>query len=162
MSLADLAALLAEQLAWASAMLDNQLMVAAMLLVVTTSVIGLCVPGLLMPISFSAGLLLESWLAVPVVAAGAVLGSQGLFLAMRRGMGRSLSRRLAGRMERFAPHLDRYGILYIAGLRVVGTPHALVTLASSASPLRHDRFALASLLGFLPAIALSVGAGTAF
>ncbi len=162
MSFADLAALLAEQLAWASAMLDNELMVAAMLLVVTTSVIGLCVPGLLMPISFSAGLLLESWLAVPVVMAGAVLGSQGLFLAMRRGMGRSLAKRLASRIERFTPHLERYGILYVAGLRVVGTPHALVTLASAAGPLRHGHFALASLLGFLPAIVISAGAGTAF
>jgi len=162
MILADLATLLAEQLAFASAALDNQFMVAAMVLLITTSVIGLCVPGLLMPISFSAGLLMESWLAVPVVAAGAVLGSQGLFFAARRGMGEKLKQRLAGRMARYTPHLERYGIFYVAGLRVVGTPHALVTFASAASPLRHDRFALASLLGFFPAIAIAAGAGTAF
>lgn len=162
MNLADLATALAEQLAFASAVLDNDMMVAAMLLLVTTGVIGLCVPGLLIPISFSAGLLMESWLAVPVVAAGAVLGSQGLFLAARHGMGGALERRLGGRMERFGPHLERYGMAYVAVLRVLGTPHALVTLASAASPLRQGRFALATLIGFLPSIALGAGAGTAF
>ncbi len=162
MGLAEIASMIADQLAVVAAMLDSELLVAAMLLVVTTGVIGMCLPGLLMPISFSAGLLMESWLAVPVVAAGAVLGSQGLFLAARRGMGKRLQQRLAGRLATYAPHLDRYGVAYVAGLRVIGTPHALVTLASAASPLRHGRFALASLLGFLPAIAISAGVGTAF
>jgi uncharacterized membrane protein YdjX (TVP38/TMEM64 family) len=162
MSLADLASFHTEQLAGVAGVLDSELLVAAMLLVVTTGVIGLCVPGLLMPLSFSAGLLMESWLAVPVVAAGAVLGSQGLFLAARRGMGKRLQQKLASRLANYSPHMNRYGIAYVAGLRVVGTPHALVTLASAASPLRHGRFALASLLGFLPSIIISAGAGSAF
>ena len=162
MALADLAPALAEQLAFASAALDSEVLMAAMLLIITTGAVGLCVPGLLMPIAFSAGMLMEGWLAVPVVTAGAVLGSHGLFLAARSGMGGALEQRLGGRMERFLPHLERHGLVYVAVLRVLGTPHALVTLASAASPLRHHRFALATLLGFLPSIVLSAGAGTAF
>lgn len=162
MELAQLASALAEQIGVAAAMFDSDLLMAALLFVLTTGAVGLCVPGLLMPISFSAGLMLESWLAVPVVAAGAVLGSQVLFVAARCGMGGTLEKRFAGRLDRFTPHLESYGLAYVTGLRVLGTPHALVTLASAASPLRQGRFALASLLGFLPSIAVSAGAGTLF
>ena len=162
MILAELASYLSGLLASVSAVLDNQALIALLLLLVTTGAVGTCVPGLLMPISFSAGLLMESWLAVPVVALGAVLGSQGLFLAARSGLGDALDRRLGGRMARFMPHLERYGLVYVAALRVAGTPHALVTLASAASPLRHGKFAAASLLGFLPSIAICAGAASAF
>lgn len=161
MAITDLAGPLLDVLAVLGGLVDSELLMAGVLLMVTASAVGLCVPGLLMPISFSAGLLMESWLAVPVVAAGAVLGSHALFLAARRGIGGSIARRFSGRLERFAPHLERYGLVYVAGLRVIGTPHALVTLASAASPLRHGRFAIATLLGFLPSIALAAGAGTA-
>lgn len=161
MGLTDLVAPLLDMLASLSGLINSELAMAGLLLVLTASAVGLCVPGLLMPISFSAGLLLEGWLAVPVVTAGAVLGSHGLFLAARRGLGAPIKRRFAGRLERFGPHLGRYGVFYVAGLRVIGTPHALVTLASAASPLRHGRFALATLLGFLPSIAVAAGVGTA-
>ncbi len=162
MSPTELAAPLLDMLASFGGLVDSKLALAGLLLVVTASAVSLCVPGLLMPISFSAGLLMDSWLAVPVVTLGAVLGSHGLFLAARRGFSKPIERRFAGRLERFGPHLGRYGLFYVAGLRVVGTPHALVTLASAAGPLRHGRFALATLLGFLPSIAVATGAGTAF
>ena len=162
MGIADMVSWLMGQLAGVAIVLDSPVALAAVLLLLTTGAIGLCVPGLLMPISFSAGVLLDSWLAVPVVALGAVLGSLGLFLAARYGMAPAFERRLAGRMERFAPHLGRYGFGYVVLLRMIGTPHVLVTLASAASPLRPGRFALATLIGFLPSIALSAGAGTVF
>ena len=107
MGIADIVPWLTHQLAWVAFMLDSQVAIAAVLLLLTTGAIGLCVPGLLMPISFSAGILLDGWLAVPVVAAGAVLGSQCMFLAARRGFAPAFERRLANRMERFAPHLER-------------------------------------------------------
>jgi len=146
----------------AAAMFDNQIVLAIFLFAATTGVIGMCIPGMLLPLSFSAGMLLDNWLAVPVVALGAVAGSHLLFLAARYGMGDALEARLAGRMERFAPHLERHGFAYVALLRVIGTPHFLVTLASAAGPLNQRSFALATLLGFLPAIALTAGAGSAF
>lgn len=144
----------------AGAMPDNPFIISALLFTVTTCAVSLCIPGLLMPIAFSAGLMLDGFWAVPIVTAGAVAGSQALFVAARCGAGKSLERRLSGRMEQYMPHLERYGLIYVAGLRVLGTPHALVTLASAASPLRHRGFALASMLGFLPAIAIGAGTGS--
>ncbi len=161
MNMFELAAPILEALAGIGSVIDSEPVIAGLVLVITAGAIGLCVPGLLVPISFSAGLLLDGWLAIAVVASGAVMGSHGLFLAARHGLGGAIERRLAGRLERFAPHLANYGFFYVAGLRMVGTPHALVTLASAASPLGHRSFALATLLGFLPAIALSAGAASA-
>ena len=152
-------AMLLEPLAIAAALLDNELLLAALLFLGTACIIGLGVPGLLMPISFSAGILMDSWLAVPVVVAGAVLGSHALFLAARYGFGDRLERRFGGRMGTLNPHLQRYGPAAVALLRVIGTPHLLVTLASAAAPLGQRGFAVATLLGFLPAIAVSAVAG---
>jgi uncharacterized membrane protein YdjX (TVP38/TMEM64 family) len=162
MEMAEFGLPLLEWVTSAVPLFDNQIFVAIFLFAVTAGVIGLCIPGMLLPISFSAGILMDHWLAVPVVALGAVLGSHALFLVARYGMGDRLHARLAGRMERFAPGLERHGLAYVAVLRVIGTPHFLVTLASAAAPLTQRRFAIATLLGFLPAIALSAGAGTAF
>lgn len=153
--------MLLEQLATAAALFDNEFLLAGLLFVGTACVVGLCVPGLLLPIAFSAGMLMDSWLAVPVVLTGAALGSHGLFLAARHGMGDVLKRRLGGRMDALNPRLTYYGPAAVALLRVIGTPHFLVTLASAAGPLGQRGFAIASLLGFLPAIAVSAVAGAA-
>ena len=152
-------AMLFEPLAIAAAFFDNEFLLAGLLFVGTACIIGFCVPGLLLPISFSAGMLMDSWLAVPVVVAGAVLGSQALFVAARYGLGDRLERRFGARMGRLNPHVQQYGPAAVALLRVVGTPHFLVTLACAAAPLGQRGFAIASLLGFLPAIAVSAVAG---
>lgn len=162
MEFAQLGAAMLEWLTSVAAFFDNPYIIAAVFLAVTAGVIGLGIPGLLLPLSFSAGVLLDEWLAVPAVAIGAVLGSHALFLGARYGFRETLDMRLAGRMDRFTPHLEQYGLFYVAGLRVIGTPHLLVTLASAAGPLNQRGFALATLLGFLPAIALSAGAGSIF
>jgi len=153
---------LLQQVALGIPLFHNELILGALVFAVTAGVVGLCIPGLLMPISFSAGMLMDSWLAIPTVAAGAMLGSHALFLLARNGMRGALERRFGHRIDRFQPHMARYGIAYTAGLRIIGTPHVLVTLASAAGRLRHSSFALASFIGFLPAIALSAGAGSAF
>ena len=154
-------AMLFEHLGVVAAFFDNELLLAAFLFIGTACIVGLCVPGLLVPISFSAGMLMDSWLAVPVVVTGAVLGSQALFLAARHGLGGRLERRFAARMGRLNPRLQQYGPAAVTLLRVIGTPHFLVTLASAAGPLGQRGFAIASLLGFLPAIAVSAVAGAA-
>jgi len=161
MGIVETATELLQQAAIGHPLFHNEVILAALVFVVTASAVGLCVPGLLMPISFTAGMLMESWLAIPIVAAGAMLGSHALFLLARTGMRDTLERRFGDRVDRFRPHIERYGVAYTAGLRIIGTPHVLVTLASAAGRLRHGSFALASFLGFLPAIALSVGAASA-
>ena len=136
---------------------------AAILCISTALVGGFGVPGLLVPLSFSSGLLLDSVIGAPVVLLGLVLGSQGLFLAARRG---ATSRRFAGsRFAGYAAALERrsgrYGPLYAAGLRVVGTPHVVVTFGSAVAGLRQRDFALATLIGSAPAVALAAAAGAA-
>jgi uncharacterized membrane protein YdjX (TVP38/TMEM64 family) len=69
--------------------------------------------------------------------------------------------RWGDRLRRFDGELHRRGFFYVAGLRVVGVPHILVTAASALSPMRSRSFALATLLGFLPAVALASMAGSA-
>ena len=145
----------------AAAGFDDPVLLAAFVCLATAGIVGLCVPGLLMPIAFSAGMVLDGWIAIPAVVAGAVLGSHALFLTGRYGMGDALERRIGPRMARFGPHLERYGLAYVALLSVIGTPHFLVTLASAAGPVRQRGFAFATMLGFLPAISLSAGAGWA-
>jgi uncharacterized membrane protein YdjX (TVP38/TMEM64 family) len=65
------------------------------------------------------------------------------------------------RIERFDQTIAQRGFFYLLGLRLLGMPHMLVTAASALSPLRARSFALATLLGFLPAVTIAAMAGSA-
>ena len=131
------------------------------LLTLTAALVGSGVPGVLLPLSFSSGVLLGGWLGMLVVVAGAVIGSHVLFLATRRWLGARVRRRWGARLEKFDHTVGRRGFYYLHGLRLAGVPHMLVTASSALSAIRPRSFALATLLGFLPAIALSAMAGSA-
>ena len=60
MEIADVTGVLMEQLPFAAFFLEHEILLAAFLFVGTACVIATCVPGLLMPISFSAGMLMDS------------------------------------------------------------------------------------------------------
>lgn len=143
-------------------LLQSELALALTLLALTTALVAFCVPGVIMPLSFSSGALLGGWIGVLVVVTGALLGSQLLFLTIRNVTQARLRARLGSRLERFEKHFAKRGLLYIVGLRLVGTPHFLVTAASALTPLRAGHFAAATLIGFLPVITIMAVAGSAF
>jgi uncharacterized membrane protein YdjX (TVP38/TMEM64 family) len=141
--------------------LQSELLLGLAFLVLTATLVGSGVPGVLMPISFSSGALLGGWLAILVVVLGAVLGSHGLFLLARRSLSERIRKRWGPRLERFDRDITQRGFVYLLGLRLLGAPHMLVTAACALSPLRARSFALATLLGFLPAVTIAAMAGSA-
>ena len=150
-----------EQLPFLAALAGNELWLGLAFVTLTAALVGSGVPGVIVPLSFSSGALLGGWIGMLVVVAGAVLGSHALFVVTRRWLGARMRKRWGERLERFDRAISRRGFVYLLGLRLTGVPHLLVTGASALSAIRPRSFALATLLGFLPAIALAAIAGSA-
>lgn len=157
----DILGWLFEQVPFLAALLASEWLLGLALLVLTATLVAFGVPGVLVPISFSSGALLGGWLGMLVVVAGAVLGSHAFFVATRRWLAARVRRRWGARIEQYDQHVSKRGFVYLLGLRLAGVPHVLVTAASALSAIRAPSFALATLLGFLPAIALAAMAGSA-
>ncbi|WP_299308066.1 VTT domain-containing protein [uncultured Croceicoccus sp.] len=139
---------------------QDPVMLAIIFLVGTTALVACCVPGVILPATFSSAALLGGWQGGLIVALGALLGSHILFVVTRHGMRARVRDRLGDRLDGFERQFERRGLLYIIGLRVAGTPHFLVTGASALSTLNHRSFAFATMIGFLPAIAMTAAAGS--
>ena len=151
-----------ESLSWLAAAIRNELFLAALFFTATAVLIAFCVPGILIPAAAASGAILGPIGATAAVALGALAGSQ-LFFVVARSIARDrLSSRLGGRLEAFRQKVTRYGLWYVMGLRLIGAPHFLVTAASALIPIRHSTFALATLLGLLPVIAIAATAGSSF
>ena len=157
----DSASWLLDSIPFLASLAASEVLLGLALLTLTAALVGFGVPGVLLPLSFSSGALLGGWLGMLVVVAGAVLGSHALFLATRRWLGARVRRRWGAKLERFDHAVGRRGFYYLLGLRIAGAPHMLVTASSALSAIRARSFALATMLGFLPAIALSAMAGSA-
>jgi uncharacterized membrane protein YdjX (TVP38/TMEM64 family) len=143
------------------ALFDSELLVAAIFFLATAILIAFCVPGVLLPIAIGSGAVLGPWGASAAVLLGAAAGSQLLFLAARHFAGERVQARLGPRLHAFQDRFAARGIWYVIGLRVIGTPHFLVTAASALTPMRSSKFAAATLLGFLPAVTLAAATGSA-
>ncbi|MEO6152562.1 MAG: VTT domain-containing protein [Croceibacterium sp.] len=141
-------------------MLDSEAALAFAFLGLTTAVMAFGVPWVLLPISFSSGMLLGGRVGIAVMLVGAVLGSQALFVVARRWLAVPIRKRFGHRLERFDGELAKRGFWYLIGLRLIGAPHLLVSSACALSPLKAGRFALATLIGLAPAIVLSATAGS--
>ena len=127
----------------------------------TASVYASGVPGTLLPLSFSSGVLL-GWLGgIIAVGAGAMLGSLILYRLLERGSQGTLLRRFGDKLKRLDNLAARGGILPIIGLRLAGVPHFAVTGLCALASVGVRRYALATLVGVLPAIVLSATAGAA-
>lgn len=150
-----------EQAPFVAAIVSSELLLGIVFLSLTAAVMASGIPGFLVPISFSSGALLGGWLGILVVVAGAVLGSHALFVVTRRWLAERLRRRWGERLGRFDRNMHKHGFYYLLGLRLIGAPHLLVTASSALSAIRARSFALATLLGFLPAITLAAMAGSA-
>jgi uncharacterized membrane protein YdjX (TVP38/TMEM64 family) len=144
-----------------TSMFDSELALALAFAGVATAVMAFGVPYLLLPISFSSGMLLGGRLGIAVMLVGTLLGSQALFTAARWWLAEPIRRRWGHRLQRFDPELRKRGFWYLVGLRLIGAPHLFVSMACALSPLRARQYALATLIGLTPAIALAVTAGTA-
>lgn len=158
----DLSWLPFEPLAMLTAVAPDPVVLAMALLALTAALVAMCVPGVIVPLAFCSGALLGGWAGVLVVVTGALLGSQALFLIVRTLLKERVRFRLGKRLARLQAlehHVARRGLFYVAGLRVAGVPHFLVTAASALTPLGAGSFALATLLGFLPVVALTAAAG---
>ncbi|TFI59446.1 hypothetical protein E2493_04435 [Sphingomonas parva] len=150
-----------ESLGAALAFAESEAAVAGAFFLGTTALVACCVPGGIAAMAISAAALLETWLAIPAVALGALAASQILFLGIRRIDGGRTRARLGARLQTFEQRFARYGPWYIVGLRMFGAPHFLVTAASALLPLRAGVFAAATIAGFLPGITLAAAAGSA-
>ena len=150
-----------EQLPFLASLAGSELWLGLAFMTLTAALVGSGVPGVIVPLSFSSGALLGGWLGMLVVVAGAVLGSHALFVATRRWLGARVRRRWGSKLERFDHAVGKRGFYYLLGLRLTGVPHVLVTASSALSAIRPRSFVLATLLGFLPAIALASMAGSA-
>jgi uncharacterized membrane protein YdjX (TVP38/TMEM64 family) len=157
----DLTTWLLDLFPFAPSLLDSEWLLGLLLFALTAAVMSFGVPGVLVPISFSSGALLGGWEGMAVVGIGALLGSQVFFVATRRWFGARVRHRWGERLKHFDGEIGRRGFFYVLGLRLVGMPHLALTAASALSPMRARSFALATLLGFLPAIGLAAMAGSA-
>ena len=116
-------------------------------------------PGIIVPLTVVSAAVLGPVQAAIAVLLGVIVGSQFLF-ALLKGLGRDrLAARLGGRFEVVERVFQRRGLLCLIGLRIVGTPHFLVTGASALLPIRHAHFATATALGMLPVVCVSAGTG---
>lgn len=150
-----------EQVPFLASLVGNDLLLGLVFVILTATVMSVGVPGMLLPISFSSGALLGGWLGMAVVVVGALLGSQAFFAVTRRWLSARVRARWGPRLERIDTDIGKRGFGYLLGLRLLGVPHLLVTVASALSPIRARSFALATGLGLLPAITLAAMAGSA-
>jgi uncharacterized membrane protein YdjX (TVP38/TMEM64 family) len=146
--------------AWAW-LAGHEPLLALALLSLTAVLVGLGVPGVLLPISFSSGALLGGWMGMLVVIAGAVLGSQALFAVTRSWLADRARRRWGARLSRFDRNVTTRGFYYLLALRLVGAPHMLVTTTCALSAIRARSFVLATLLGLMPSVTAAAMAGSA-
>ena len=157
----DSASWLLDSVPFVATLAGSEVLLGLALLTLTAALVGSGVPGVVLPLSFSSGALLGGWLGMVVVAAGAVLGSHALFVVTRRWLAERVRRRWGAKLKRFDHAVGKRGFYYLLGLRLAGVPHMLVTASCALSTIRPRSFALATLLGFLPAIALAAMAGSA-
>lgn len=157
----DIVGWLFEQVPFLASLMGSEVLLGLLFLALTATLVAFGVPGVILPISFSSGAMLGGWLGMLVVVLGAVAGSHAFFLAARHWLAERVRKRWGSRIARFDGEISRRGFYYLLGLRLVGVPHLPVTAASALSSIRSRSFALATTLGFLPAITIAAMAGSA-
>ena len=159
---ADLLSLIAQTGLDPSALaLESKWLIAGLFFLATATLVGLSVPGVLMPMALSSGALLGAWEASAAVALGAVVGSQLFFLAARHFASDRIRQKLGPRFDSFQQRFATGGLWYLIGLRLLGAPQFLVTTGSALLPIRASSFAAATLIGLMPAIAVAAATGSA-
>lgn len=128
----------------------------AFLIYLATTMLTACsIPGVLIPMSLTGGLLLGPAVAIATVAAGALTGSMMLFAVTRRFGAQRLRDRFGDRLAPLESRLTRFGPFAVVALRIAGAPGPLVTAGASLTRMRSPTFAVATLLGLLPSVILA-------
>lgn len=128
---------------------------ALLLFLLVTTLTACSIPGVLIPMSLTGGLLLGPWLAVLTVVGGAMTGSLFLFGFTRRFGAERLRRRFGSRLEPLEARLTRYGPYAVVALRVAGAPGPLITAGAALTSMGRTSFALATVAGLLPGVVLA-------
>lgn len=128
---------------------------AILLFLLVTALTACSIPGMLIPMSVTGGLLLGPWVAVLTVATGAMTGSLMLFSLTRRFGADRLRRRFGKRLEALEARLTRLGPYAVAALRVAGVPGPLITAGAALTSMGRTPFAIATLAGLLPGVSLA-------
>jgi uncharacterized membrane protein YdjX (TVP38/TMEM64 family) len=152
---------LPEQIAPLMPMFGGVIGGAILLFLVVTTLTACSVPGMLIPMSLTGGILLGPWLAVTTVALGALTGSMMLFSLTRRLGGDRLRTRFGARLAPLESRLSAYGPYAVAALRVAGAPGPLITAGAALTAMKRTPFAIATLLGLLPSVTIAA-AGSSF
>lgn len=139
----------------------GEVWIASLILGITAIIYASGIPGALLPVSFSSGALLGGEFGMAAVTAGALLGAPVLYALIDRGSKATLRQKYGNRLERLDELVSRGGLLPIIGLRLVGTPHIAVTALCALAAVGPRRYALATIIGIFPVIALSAMAGAA-
>lgn len=134
---------------------------AFLVFLITTTLTACSIPGIIIPMSLTGGLLLGPWLAVLTVAAGALTGSLFLFGLARRFGTRRLQEKFGERLAGLEERLTAYGPYAVVALRVAGAPGPLVTAGAALTSMRVPVFALATLAGLLPSVILAAAGSSA-
>lgn len=147
-------------LIWAPTFLENEILIGLFFFAGTAVVISLWIPGFLLPIAASSGALLDAWSGSAAVACGALAGSMVIFASARHVGQDRLPARLVDFLHRFEHRFRSHGAWCVLLLRLIGAPHFLVSAGSALMPVRARYFALATLAGMIPTIALAASVGS--
>lgn len=120
-----------------------------------TTLTACSIPGVLIPMSLTGGLLLGPWLAVVTVAGGALTGSLFLFALTRRFGAERLRRRFGPRLASLEERLAKFGPCAVVALRLAGAPGPLITAGAALTAMPRTSFAVATVAGLLPSVALA-------
>ncbi len=131
------------------------------LLALTASIYATGVPGTLLPLSFSSGALLGWAPGIATVGCGVMIGSLVLYRLLERGSQTALRKRFAAQLDRLDSVARRGGLASLVGLRLAGVPHLAVTALCALAAVGTRRYAISTMIGIFPAIALSATAGAA-
>jgi uncharacterized membrane protein YdjX (TVP38/TMEM64 family) len=144
-----------EQIAPVLPMVGGVLGGALLIYLLTATLTACSVPGVLIPMSLTSGVLLGPWLAIGAVAFGALTGSMFLFVLTRRIGGERLRLKIGPRLQPLEARLQRYGPYAVVALRVAGAPGPLITAGAALTAMRMAPFAIATLAGLLPSVVLA-------
>jgi uncharacterized membrane protein YdjX (TVP38/TMEM64 family) len=113
-----------------------------------------------LPLSVTGGALFGPVLGTVLAVLGATTGAILLFLVARGTVGGALSRRYGPLLARVRPRLERDGFAALLAMRLVPVvPFWLTNLAPALAGMRLLPYAVATLVGVVPATAVFVTAG---
>jgi len=107
-----------------------------------------------------AGLLFGTVLGGTIAVTGATAGAVIIFLVARSALAGAMRRRAGTLLDRIRPGLHRDGFSYLLALRLVPTPFWLVNLAAAVCGMHLLPFAVATLVGIIPATYVLAWVGT--